>query len=76
MLRSNIHGLDAGLAKDTIRHHRGNPYWYVEFRVASVIIPSSTCTSLTVFEEVKNLTTDQTTVLICFSLYLSLTSPY
>ena len=41
---------------------RGNPYWCVLFRVASVIIRSSTCTSLTVFEHVQNLTTDQTTV--------------
>ena len=43
---------------------RGNLFWSVEFRIASVIIRSrlSTCLSLTSFEHVQNLTTDQTTV--------------
>ena len=39
MPRSHIHGLDAGLATDIIR---GNPYWSVAFRIASVTIRSST----------------------------------
>ena len=39
MPRSHIHGLDAGLATDTIR---GNPYWSVVFRIASVTIRGGT----------------------------------
>ena len=42
MPRSHIHGLDAGLATDAIRHHSWNPHWSVAFRIASVIIRSST----------------------------------
>ena len=38
--RSHIHGFDAGLATDTILHH---PWQSAYFRIASVIIRSSTC---------------------------------
>ena len=39
MPRSHIQGLDAGLATVIIR---GNPYWSVAFRIASVTLRSST----------------------------------
>ena len=42
MPRSHIHGLDAALATDTIGIIRGNLYWSVAFRIASVITGSST----------------------------------
>ena len=47
MPRSHIHGLDAGLATDTIWHHLWES---VDFRVVSVIIRSSICTSLTILD--------------------------
>ena len=39
MPRSHIHGVDAGGATEIIR---GNPYWSVAFRIASVTIRSNT----------------------------------
>ena len=42
--RSHIHGLGDGLATDTIGHHSWKSvyYWFVAFRIASLIIRSST----------------------------------
>ena len=60
MHRSHTHGLDAGLATDTIQHHsvspliRGILYWSVAFHIASVIISSSTCTSV-IFLNISNI---------------------
>ena len=62
MPRSHIHGLDAVLATDTVGHHSLQSVLGVDFCIASIIIRSSTCTSLTMFERVKNLTTDKTTI--------------
>ena len=38
MPRSYIHGLDVRLATDTIVIIRGNLYWSVDLRIASVVI--------------------------------------